>query len=88
MYDVLLKPVMEVSFVMLLTNSEGCRIGGKCEEGGGVERPYFIVERGRREGVELDLTGREAISAHDIGIFGVVGDVVGEVGSEGFATGV
>ena len=70
---------------MLLTNFENCRIGGKCEEGEGIKRSYLIVRRGKREGVELDLTGREAISVHDIGFLDVVGDVVNEIDFESFA---
>ena len=63
--------------MMLLANLKGCKIG----ECGGVGRPcvIVIVGRGRREGVVG--FGREAISAHDTGFFGVVG-------GEGIATGV
>ena len=97
-YGGLLKRVMEGRFVMLLVDFEGCRIGAKCGEGGGVAEgvaiSYFAVRRGRREGVEGDF-GREAISVQDIGFFGVeagvVGEVVGEVGgvgNVGIATGV
>ena len=48
----------------------------KIGEGGGVGR---AVGRGIREGFD-GVIGREAISAQDIGFFGEVGDVVGEVG--------
>ena len=76
---------MEGRFVMLLANLEGCRIG-VCEGvGGGVGRPCMIVivGRGRREG-GVDCFGREAISAHDIGFLGVVGEEVGgEAGGVG-----
>ena len=64
---------------MLLVESEGSRIGGKYGEGGGVGRPYLAVKRGRRDGV-FGFFGREAISAHDIGFFGVAGGVIAVVG--------
>ena len=70
---------MEGLLAMLLANS-WCSNSG---EGGGVGRPYLVVRRGRREGIEGDF-GREATSAHDIGFLGVAGvvacDVVGEAG--------
>ena len=81
-----------------MADSEVSRIGDKCGEGGGVGRPYLIVGRGRREDV-VDDFGREATSAQNIGLFGVVGivacEVIGEVDKvggeaigEGIATGV
>ena len=60
----------------------------KTGEGGGVGRP---VGRGRREGIAGDF-GLEAISAQDIGFFGVVGivacDVIGVGGKVGEVGGV
>ena len=67
---------------MLLVEFDCCRDGNSCGEGGGVGIPYFTVRRGRREGAEVDF-GREAISDHDIGIFGVAVDVVGKVSEVG-----
>ena len=82
---------MKGSLVMLLTNLESCRIGDCNEVGGEVGRPYLVVRRGRREGAEDDF-GREASSAHDIGVLGVVGvvacEVIAEVGKVGEAGGV
>ena len=74
MYDVLNR-VMKDRFVMLLTNSEGCRIGGKCEEGEEVSR---IAGRSKREDVADDF-GLEVIFAHNIGFFGVEVGVGGDV---------
>ena len=80
-YDDLLKRVMKGRFVMLLADFEGCRIGAKCEKDEGVaeevERSYLNVGRDMREG--FDDFGREAISAQNIGFFGVEADEIGEV---------
>ena len=86
-HGVLAKRVMEGRFVMLLANSKGCRIGGKCGEGGGVAGGVGkAVGRGIREGVEGDF-GREAISAHENGFFGVEAGEVGGVGGVAVAEG-
>ena len=84
-YGVDLKRVMEGRFVMLLADFWCSKTGDFGGVGGGVGR---AVGRGKREGVAGDF-GFEAISTHDIGIFGVVVDVVGNVigvgGGEGGA---
>lgn len=75
---------MKDRIALLLATFEGCSIGANSEEdelvSEGVDRPYVvIVERGRREG-EIGCFGRETISAHDIGFFGVIGDAIGSYG--------
>ena len=74
---------------MLLANFENCRIGSRCGEGGGVERPCLVVRRGRREDfVDRDF-GRETTSAHDIEFRGVASEIaceVDEVGAEDIVT--
>ena len=73
MYGVLAKRVMEGRFVMLLAGSWCSKTG----EGGGVAGGVGkAVGRGRREGFD-GVIGREAISAQDIGFFGVEAGVVG-----------
>ena len=75
--------VLEGRFVMLLVGFWCSKIGDFGGEvggvAGGVKIPYFTVGRGRREGFVGDF-GREAISVHDTGFFGVVADVAGGEG--------
>ena len=67
--------VVESRSAMLLAEFDCCRVGDSCGEGGGVGGGVGrAVGRDIREGVEGDFD-REAISAHDIGVLGVVGEV-------------